>query len=62
MAWLIAVGIAILLYGIEFLLTALGVWIVCWAFGLVFSWQITIGIFVLICLVTSVGRSIVSNK
>lgn len=56
---LIMIGVWIL----DFLLTAGAVWLVCFAFGLVFSWKIVLGIWAIIAVLHSIfGKNIHVKK
>ena len=48
--------------GLDILVVGLIYKIICWAFGLTFSWKITIGISFLILLLQSIFRTNVSIK
>lgn len=44
------------LYGLGFLVIAGLYWIVCWAFGFIFSWKFAIGIFVIYTVLCTIAR------
>lgn len=55
----LGLGILTVLFicALSFLLTSGLVWVVCWAFGFVFTWKIAIGIWVVLLILQSVFKS-----
>lgn len=59
----VAILLIILALALSFFGTAGLVWLVCWAFGLAWSWKIAIGVWAVICLVSSAVKSTIhTNK
>lgn len=54
---LAVIGIYILLWAISFLISAGVMWLICWAFAWSFSWKIVFGIWLVMCLLTSIFKS-----
>lgn len=50
------VGILIT-FGLSFLISAGLIWIVCWAFGLAWSWKLALGLWVVMLLISSAVKS-----
>lgn len=50
----IVIALAIAILGIEFLSIAVIVRVVCWGFGLTFTWPAVVAIFVIVCFLTAV--------
>ena len=62
MTVLLFIGLFILALGLEFIITAGLVWVVCWAFSLLFSWKLVIGIWAVLSLLGIFLRSHQSNS
>ena len=48
------IALALVVLGIEFLSIAVVVRVVCWGFGLTFTWPAVVAIFVIVCFLTAV--------
>ena len=57
-AGLIAILIIVVVFTLSFLVIAGMYWIVCWAFGMVFSWQIAVGVWVVYTVLSSMFQSV----
>lgn len=53
LAFLIAALIGLGLVGLSFLFNAGIIWLICWAFNLIFSWKAAFGLWLLLLLVSS---------
>lgn len=53
----VAILLIILALALSFFGTAGVVWLVCWAFGLAWSWEIAISVWAAICHVSSAAKS-----
>ena len=51
----------ILMGAISFLMTALAWWIICFAFGIGFSWKVMLGVWVLLLIFRSVASAVKSS-
>ena len=59
---LVLLIIAIVL-ALDFFICAGLVWVICWAFGLVFTWKIAIGVWVITLLLSGIFKATVNiNK
>lgn len=61
-ATIIIVLMIVVVIGIDFLIAAGIVKLVCWCFGLVFSWKVTLGIWVLLCVFSTFIRATRGSK
>lgn len=59
---LIIILIIAICLAISFLGTAGLVWVVCWAFGLSWSWKIALGVWAALCLISGTVKTTVSKK
>ena len=59
---LLGMGIIVAAFALEFLIIAICVKLICWGFGLVFSWKLVIGIWAVLALVSSFFKSNGGNK
>ena len=58
-AFLVAVLAVLATCVISFFGTALLIWLICWAFALTFSWKITFGIWIIICILRSIFKTVI---
>ena len=49
--WPIFIGAFVIALALGLILTAALVWIVCWAFGIEFSWRLAVGVYAVIVLI-----------
>lgn len=54
---LLSMGIIVAAFALEFLIITICVKLICWGFGLVFSWKLVIGIWAVLALVSSFFKS-----
>lgn len=59
---LITILIIAICLAISFFCTAGLVWVVCWAFGLTWSWKIALGVWAALCLISGAVKTTVSKK
>lgn len=59
---LIAILIIAICLAISFFSTAGLVWVVCWAFGLLWSWKIALGVWAALCLISCAVKTTVSKE
>lgn len=59
---LITILIIAICLAISFFGTAGLVWVVCWAFGLSWSWKIALGVWAVLCLISGAVKTTVSKK
>ena len=60
MGCLIALLIFIVAMVVDFLVTSGLVWLVCFAFGLIFSWKVVIGIWAVVILLQAIfGKNVI---
>lgn len=59
---LIAILIIAIYLAISFFSTAGIVWVVCWAFGLLWSWKIALGVWAALCLISGAVKTTVSKE
>lgn len=62
MAALLFMVLALLILIISFSITSGMIWVVCWAFGLAFSWRLAVGIWVVLIILRSIFKSNVNVK
>lgn len=54
MGYLLAVLLFLITCAISFLITAGIIWVICWAFGFLFTWKLVIGIWAVLLLLKNV--------
>lgn len=59
---LIAILIIAICLAISFFGTVGLVWVVCWAFGLSWSWKIALGVWAALCLISGAVKTTVPKK
>ena len=59
---LITILIIAICLAISFFGTAGLVWVVCWAFGLSWSWKIALGVWAALCLISGAVKTTASRK
>lgn len=59
---LITILIIAICLAISFFGTAGLVWVVCWVFGLSWSWKIALGVWAALCLISGAVKTTVSRK
>lgn len=54
---IILISAILLLLGLDFCITSGLFWVVCWAFGLTFTWKIALGIWVISIFLAAIFKS-----
>lgn len=57
MTWLIFALIIIAALAVDFLIISGIYWVICWAFGLTFTWPIALAIWLITCVLAGIVRS-----
>lgn len=51
------IAVILITFGLSFLISAGLIWVVCWAFGLAWSWKLALGLWVVMLLISSAVKS-----
>lgn len=62
MVFLVTLVLLLTVFGINFLISAGVMWLICLCFGLTFSWRIVLGIWLVLVLLSWFFKSVNNNK
>jgi hypothetical protein len=62
MVFLVILVLLLTVFGINFLISAGVMWLICLCFGLTFSWRIVLGIWLVLVLLSWFFKSVNNNK
>lgn len=58
MLWITIISAIVIFIGLSFLIVAGLTWLICFGFGIVFSWRIAVGVFAVYALLISIANNI----